>query len=442
MFSVVFTEVLQFFIMTTACVWVGVIAMQRVSPEALAAVVPEGWSTPFFGWHLDLEWSQLLPAAEKQLATDGWDLFALFFGLMLFKGVLQSIAGPAPNYDMQRVLAARTPREAAYMSGFVNLALLVPRYMLVTGLTILALVFFSEQLQSQGGKFDFDLILPIAMREFMPVGLLGLLIAALLAAFMSTYAATVNAAPAYVVNDIYKRYIRPDADDRTYVWMSYAVSIAVVVIGTLIGLYVTSLNTIIQWIVIALYGGYTAANLLKWIWWRFNSHGYFWGMAVGMLSAGLVPEIYKWLDHHQIMAKPAEIYMFPAIFVLSLLGCLVGTLLTSPDDTETLKKFYRKVRPWGFWGPIHRLVVAEHPEVKASTDFRRDMFNVTVGIVWQTALTATGIFIVLKNFTALGISLATVAVTSVVLKFTWLDRIEDYPADLPEAECQAAADQR
>ena len=62
-----------------------------------------------------------------------------------------------------------------------------------------------------GDGVDFELILPFAMREFMPVGLLGMLIAALLAAFMSTYAATVNAAPAYVVNDIYKRYLRPHA---------------------------------------------------------------------------------------------------------------------------------------------------------------------------------------------------------------------------------------
>ena len=143
---------------------------------------------------------------------------------------------------MQRVLSARSPREAAFMSGFVVVVLLIPRYMLITGLTLLALVFFSEQLNAMGSGVDFELVLPLAMREFMPHGLLGLLIAALLAAFMSTYAATVNAAPAYVVNDIYKRYIRPDASDKTYVWMSYATSIVVVIVGTGIGLYVTSLN--------------------------------------------------------------------------------------------------------------------------------------------------------------------------------------------------------
>lgn len=73
------------------------------------------------------------------------------------------------------------------------------------------------------------------MKEFIPDGLKGLLIAGLLAAFMGTFAATVNAAPAYVVNDIYKRYIKPDAEAKTYVRLSYVVSVLFVLIGVLIG---------------------------------------------------------------------------------------------------------------------------------------------------------------------------------------------------------------
>ena len=431
MFSVVFTEVLQFFIMTAACVWVGVIAMQKVSPGTLDAVIPDGWRDIFFGNRLGLDWSGLMEAANEKIASDGWELFGFFVVLMLLKGVLQSIAGPAPNYDMQRVLSARTPREAAFMSGFVVVVLLIPRYMLITGLTVLALVFFSEQLNAMGSGVDFELVLPLAMREFMPHGLLGLLIAALLAAFMSTYAATVNAAPAYVVNDIYKRYIRPDASDKTYVWMSYVTSIVVVIIGTVIGLYVTSLNSIVQWIVAALYGGYTAANLLKWIWWRFNSYGYFWGMAAGMASAGLVPQCSIWLVQHEYVAqKPADIYLFPIILALSLLGSIVGTLLTPPDDTEVLKAFYLKVRPWGFWKPIHDLAAAENPDVARNRDFGRDMFNSMIGICWQTAITAVGIYLVIQDYLGLAISIGVIAVTTVVLKFNWLDKLRDYPQDL------------
>jgi hypothetical protein len=117
------------------------------------------------------------------------------------------------------------------MSGFVNVALFFPRYMMVTGFTVLALVYFMPQLQGMGENLDFELIMPYAIKNFIPVGLTGVLIAGLLAAFMSTFAATVNAAPPYIVNDIYKRYINPNADPKKYVRLSYVASLVLVVAG-------------------------------------------------------------------------------------------------------------------------------------------------------------------------------------------------------------------
>lgn len=436
-FSVVFTEVLQFFIMTIACVAVAVIAMQAVSPGMLDAVIPDGWRNLFFGWRLDLDWTGILDAANTRIAEDGWSWFSIFFMMMLFKGVLQSAAGPAPNYDMQRILSARTPREAAKVSAIVSVALLIPRYMLITGLTVLALVFYIPAMAAMGDDVDFELILPWAMANFVPVGLLGLLIAALLAAFMSTYAATVNAAPAYIVNDVYKRYLRPDADEKVYVRMSYIISAAVVVVGTSVGFVIPSLNVIVLWIVGALYGGYAAANLLKWYWWRFNSYGYFWGMVGGLLAAGIVPEAMTWIFGPGLGAA-APVYGFPAILIFSLIGCVAGSLLTPPDDEEVLKNFYLKTRPWGFWRPIHEKLRLEHPELQKNGAFKRDAVNVAVGIVWQTALTTTGIYLVLEDFAALAISVAIVLITSTFLKFNWYDKLEDYPRDLTALEPSVA----
>jgi Na+/proline symporter len=418
MFSVVFTEVAQFVIMTIACVAVGIIAMQQVSPEMLSKVVPEGWRNLFFGWRLDLDWSDILESANQKIVKDGWSLFSVFFMMMLFKGVLQSMAGPAPNYDMQRVLSTRTPSEAAKMSAVVNVVLLFPRYMLITGLTILALVFFMKDLQGMGENVDFELILPFALKNFVPAGLLGLLIAGLLAAFMSTFAATTNAAPAYVVNDIYKRYINPNAPDKKYVYMSYAVSLLFVLVGTIIGLFVPSLNEIILWIVSALYGGYTASNFLKWYWWRFNGYGYFWGMAAGIASAMIVP----WL-----MPDISAVYAFPIILLISVVGCLAGSLLTPPDDERVLMAFYIKTRPWGFWKPVHDKAVAEHPGLINNSDFKRDMFNVVVGIFWQTAITASPIFLVIKEWGLFAAAMSVVAVCSMILKFNWYDKLKDFP---------------
>jgi Na+/proline symporter len=424
MFSVVFTEILQYVIMTLGCLWLGMVAIRHVSPEQVARFVPAGWHSPFFGRDLGLDWSGIMDAVNTRIATDGYAFFSAFFMLTFMKGLLLSAAGPAPNYDMQRVLSARSPSEAAKMSGFVTVVLMAPRYVMVAALTVLALVFFSDQMAAMGPQVDFELILPFALRTFVPAGLLGLLIAALLAAFMSTYSATVNAAPAYIVNDIYRRYINPTASERTLVRMSYVTSILVVIVGTALGFVVASLNDIVLWIVSALYGGYTAANVLKWYWWRFNSYGYFWGMVGGIAAAMAIPAF---------LGGANALLTFPLILLVSLIGCIAGSLLTPPDDEAVLKNFYLKVRPWGFWRPIHEKVAQEHPRVVANPYFKRDMFNVAVGIIWQTALVAIGIYLVLEDFVAVTVCAALILVTSMILKRTWYDTLEDYPADLKEA---------
>lgn len=415
MFSVVITEVIQFCILSIASFAVGIIAMSRVAPETLARVVPAGWEHISFGWYLNLDWSQLIPSANAKIAEDGYGLFGFFFMMLLFKGVLISMAGPAPNYDMQRVLSAKTPREASMMSGWVNVVLTFPRYFLITGLTVLALVFFSDQIRGMGKNMDFELVLPFALARFVPHGLLGFLIAGLLAAFMSNFAATVNAAPPYFVNDIYKRFINPNAAPRTYVRLSYLSSLCVVILGVSIGWYVSSVNSVVLWIVSALWGGYTGSNVLKWYWWRFNGYGYFWGMVTGISASLIAPAA---------LPQVSPVNSFPVVLAISLAGCLVGTLATKPEEEEILKDFYRRVRPWGFWGPIREKVQREDPAFQPNRDFPRDMMNVAVGIVWQVTLVALPIYIVIRKLDAVAIAVAVIAATSLVLKFTWYDHLK------------------
>ncbi|KAA0227438.1 sodium:solute symporter [candidate division KSB1 bacterium] len=422
MFSVVFTELAQYVIMAVASIAIGVIAINRVSPEALQAAVPAGWKNIFFGWNLNLDWTGILDSVNAKIAADGYSLFAIFFGMMVFKGFLVSAAGPAPNYDMQRVLATKSPKEAALMSSWVSIVLFFPRYMMIAGLSVLALVFFSPQLKSMGDNLDFELILPYAIGNFVPIGLMGVLMAGLLAAFMSTFAATVNAAPAYLVNDIYKRFINPNADDKTYVRMSYLCSFAVVAIGTLFGYVIESIDSVTQWIVNALWGGYTAANVLKWYWWRFNGYGYFWGMVTGILASLITPMV--------VDISPV-IYQFPIIFAVSLLGCIAATFATKSDDMEVLKRFYKQVHPWGFWKPVHDLVIAEDPHFKANKAFKRDMFNIVIGIIWQTSLVALPIYLVIQEKMSVVYALIVIAITSFILKKNWYDKLEDEPEAVP-----------
>jgi hypothetical protein len=264
---------------------------------------------------------------------------------------------------------------------------------------------------------DFEQILPSAMEQFIPAGLLGLLLAGLFAAFNSTFAGTLNAGQAYLVNDVYLKYIHPDANNRSTIRMNYIVGIGLVVISTIFGFFAKDVNDILQWIVSGLWGGYIAANVLKWYWWRFNALGYFWGMATGTAAALIFPLVFTGLD----------LYYFPLLLMISTLGCIIGTYQAPPTSEKVLIDFYKTVRPWGFWGPIHDKVLARDPDFAKNRDFWRDMFNIGIGIIWQTALVALPIYIVVLRQREGIITLVIVLLTSWILKRTWLDTLPKNP---------------
>jgi Na+/proline symporter len=311
------------------------------------------------------------------------------------------------------------------MSGFVSVVLMPARYFMIAGFAILGLLFYDRLDLIVGNRIDFEQILPSAISQFVPVGMMGLLLAGLLAAFMSTFAGTLNAAQAYIVNDLYIKYIKPSASGKQVSRVSYITGILVVLVSVIFGIFALDVNSILQWIVSALWGAYVASNVLKWYWWRFNGAGFFWGMVTGIIPALIFPYIFDTLD----------LYYFPLILVISVIGCIVGTYSAPPTNEETLKSFYRNVRPWGFWKPIHEKVVAEDPSFRKNKDFWRDMFNIVTGTIAQTALVIFPIYIVLKKMVPLYISIAIIVVCFIILKKTWWNRLPDEkPTHKPAGE--------
>ncbi len=413
--SIVLGDLIKYSIMTVACFSIAYIAMQHLQAPGNALQVPDGWMNPFFGWTLDLDWSNLLPAANDKITSDGYSLFGIFFMMMLFKGVFASLAGPAPNYDMQKILSTRSPKEASKMTGFVSIVLLPVRYSMVIGLTVLGLLYFPQlQLETASGV-DFERILPATINQFLPVGILGLVLTGLLGAFMGTFSGTLNAAQAYIINDVYLKYLNPAASNKTILKANYLTGIIVVTIGIVLGFYAKDVNSILQWIVGGLYGGYIAANLFKWYWWRFNAHGFFWGMASGIASALIFLKFYDGLF----------LYVWPVIFLLSILGCLIGTYTAPPTQWETLESFYRTVRPWGWWGPVKQRVMKQDPDFRPNQDARLDLFNVVLGIIAQCCLTVLPIYVVLGQVKSLGIAVAILLPIVFILKRTWWNRLEN-----------------
>jgi len=413
MSGIVWADVIQYGIITVSAIVVGIIAMLKLH-EAGSLNVPDGWFNPFAGIRLDLDWSNIINEVNAVIKSDGYSLFAVFMMMMLFKGVLVSLAGPSPSYDMQKILSAKNPKEAAMMSGSVSIILMPFRYMMITGFIVLGLLFYDKMNLVVGGKIDFEQILPSAMNEFIPVGLLGLLIAGLAAAFVSTFSGTLNAGQAYIVNDIYLKYINPKSSGKQIARMSQLFGIVLMIVSIILGVMAQNIDSVLKWIVSGLWGAYMASNILKWYWWRFNGHGYFWGMV-----AGLVPA----LIFAKIIPGAYQLYYFPLTLLISFIGCIIATLMTEPTDEETLKEFYRTIRPWGFWKPIHKKVVAENPNFKNDSNFKRDMVNIAVGTIWQTSLVALAIYLVTLQWLYFALCVVVAVITSIFLKKNWFDKI-------------------
>jgi Na+/proline symporter len=421
MHSIVLGDVIKYGLMTVGCISIGIIAMIRLRGHSLD--VPRGWLNPFFGIHLDLDWRNILNDADKKIQADGFSPFSLFFMMMLFKGIFASLAGPAPNYDMQKVLSTRSPEEASKMSGFVSIILLPIRYSMIIGLTVLALLYYhqiSGQLQTGQGT-DFERILPATINNFLPVGLMGIVLTGLLGAFMGTFSGTLNAAQAYLVNDIYLKYVNPAAGTRKIIYMNYLAGVVVVITGIVLGLFIRDVNTVLQWIVSGLYGGYVAANMLKWHWWRFNANGFFWGMLAGIIPAIALAVLksFGWL-------RGLDLYYWPVLFLLSLAGSILGSYAVPPTEEAVLKSFYRNVRPWGFWKPIQQKVMADDHTFIPNRNFRLNAFNVFLGITGQLCLTILPMYVVLWLKGPLLVTITLLLIICFILKKTWWDKLNEY----------------
>jgi len=413
MSSIVIADVVQYAIMTVAAIAIAVIAMNQLALHHLE--VPDGWSNPFFGFRMDLDWSNIIPEVNQKIESDGYEPFGIFFTLMLIKGVLGSMAGPAPNFDMQKLLSTRSPKDAAKMSGFVNVILLPTRYLMIMGFAVLGLLFFKEMKLEGPNGIDFEKILPAGINAFVPAGLVGLLLVGLLAAFIGTFAGTLNAAQAYILNDIYLKYLNPEASSKKVSRMGYIVGIVVVIISIALGFFAKNVNDILQWIVGALYGGFIAANVLKWHWWRFNAMGFFWGMMTGIIAALVFPYIFTGVP----------LYSWPLLFLISFIGSVAGTYLGPPTERAVLNAFYKNVRPWGFWEPVKREVMAADSSFRPNDRFALDMFNVVIGIVGQCCLTLLPMYIVLSMKLPMLIVIVLLGIIGFILKKTWWNRLED-----------------
>ncbi|MFM9025311.1 MAG: sodium:solute symporter family transporter, partial [Planctomycetaceae bacterium] len=405
-YGVVWTDVVQGGLILAAVLYVIVLAMTKVVlPAEFMVSVPDG-NGGFEAVRTTLaDWSAILPPWTIDMPGEysRYNMFGITIFFYLVKTCVEGFAG-AGGYTSQRYFAAKTDREAGLLSLFWIL-LLSFRWPLVTGLALLGI----HHGMTTGNVIDPELVLPTVIAEYMPTGMKGIVIACFMAAAMSTFTAVINAGAAYWVKDIYQTFINPQASSRTLIWHSRLSTVAIVLLGLAFSMDSININDIWGWITMAFGTGLFVPLLLRWYWWRYNGYGFAAGTLFGMLAAILI-RVLK-IDLSESMS-----FIVPS--VISLAGCVLGSLVTAPTARETLLNFVKVTRPFGVWGPVvEGLPPAEQEAIRG--EGRRDLAAIAFAVPWQLVLFLLGMVFVLRQWATFAVLLAAFVGLSAGVYWYW-----------------------
>lgn len=375
-------------------------AVMMGSYDAIAAEVPDMW----FQFWPEWEWPRLGDWSD----TSGWILLAPAAITWVLKGAALGIGGPQQLYDLQRFLAARSPREAS-LAGMLWGVGLTPMFMVAAAVGVIGLVEWGGDIANP------EQLYPVVIGTMLPVGLKGLVLAGLLSAFMSTFSATVNAGASYLVHDLYQKYLAPAADARQLIRVSRVASLAVVAGGIATGMLATDINVIFEWIMMALGTGVLVPNVLRWFWWRFNGVGFAVGTLAGVLGA-LAAAVW--------FADVASHWQFLTLLAVSVVSSVAATYASPPTEMDVLSDFYRRVHPPGAWGPV-RARLKSSGDLPPPEPFIWDALSALVTAIGLQALFLVATYAVTHQWRACGIACAVVVMAALILYHTWYQRLPE-----------------
>jgi SSS family solute:Na+ symporter len=395
--GVVLADVIQLCLSSAAGLAIGILVFVKLDPAAVAVLHS----------HFSMD---VLPRQDLHFPAgyESWNQFGFLAIYLVLSGFLLNMSGAGGHYGEQRFLATRSSAEAAKAGAAWGL-FLIPRWAMIVGFVYLA----TSGLVSSA---DPEKILPIVIVDMIPAGLRGVLVAALLAAFMSSFSSTVNAAASMVVCDLVQP-ARPDMPVKSLIRVSYAATLLIVSTGIVIGLHANSIKSIWVWMLAGVIGATLIPNVLRWHWWRFNGWGYAWGIFAGLGTTALVGAgmSFGWFGR---IDMPEYVYA-PAIWAASLVGCLAGSLLTPATPAVTLQSFYRNVKPLGWWKPVATISGAVERDQSASTV----VMNVSIAAVGLISCYSSVFFLVGHYFAPLSVSLFLLIACVWILSRTWYRKL-------------------
>lgn len=252
------------------------------------------------------------------------------------------------GYVVQNMLACRTENDAQGAALFFNIAHYAIRSWPWVLTALCTLVLYGGALTDATGKADPGANYVRVMIDLLPAGLRGFMVASFIAAYTSTQATQMNWGSSYLINDLYRRFMRRDASERHYVMAARLATLLTLVLSLLVTVFMDQVSHAWQFLLM-LGAGTGLVYILRWYWWRVNA----WSEVSAMASALIVSLVLRFFFD---TATPTGFAMNLIITTLcTTVVWLTVTFLTGPEPREILHSFYAKVRPaGGGWGPIAR----------------------------------------------------------------------------------------
>ena len=268
------------------------------------------------------------------------------------------------GYIIQRMSSAKNERHALLATLWFNLAhyaLRVWPWIIVAVVSIVMFPIIPEAYSDLGVKAGY----PLVMNTLLGPGMKGLLIVSFLAAFMSTIDTHLNWGASYLVNDLYKRFYRPNESETHYVLVAKILTVVLMIFAAFTAMKMQSISKAWEFI-FSMGAGIGLVLILRWFWWRINA----WSEITALGTSMIVTIFLEILAYNQTIVEGKNYILFgsaPILFGVTLqvhhkliiivpiaiIAWVSVTFLTKPEPTSTLENFYKRVQPGGWWGPIN-----------------------------------------------------------------------------------------
>lgn len=393
--SVVYTDFFQTILMTAAAIYIAAAAFVQIDPVDFRSQV-------------GTDWFSVMPVMRlAQPPKEYPDPFGLLVMLWVTKGFIGLFAVNG-GVEFQRFRAARSESEACKV-GFAWGIVLSVRWGMVMGFTAFGLSIVAKN----GVAIDSEQVLPLMINQVFPAGFKGLVIAALLAAFMSTFGSLLNVAASFIVNDLVKP-VWTSAGPKALVRVSYASTIAIIVLGIVISRYTERIDAIWNPINFALGAALLAPGLFAAYWWRMG------GWALCLSAACTLPAAL----YVKVFTDMRELQYFPLLAGISFASCIAGAYLFPPAPEATLADFYRKVRPFGLWRPVRAMLRDAGEDPGRPERDRLDIPVALAGTVFFVLFYLLIMDIVVHNWPRAATCAAGCLGIGVLLYFIWWRRLD------------------